>query len=123
MVAVGSREAEELSDIHNSARALSLQKARDTLFGHTPTLDDLRGLLVIWMWLSDARSPGHVVSIFHELEVQSSCAALTLEFEEWERQRRAGYGVGSFPQEKEMASLLRIYGYLVGLDDLGIWFE
>lgn len=87
LIALGSREAEELDDLHSRAQALVVAKTQSTLFSTRPTLETLKGLLVVWVWLSFCPPPGHLVGVAHELKLRTLCATL---FKDWQVSRILG---------------------------------
>ncbi|WVQ85119.1 hypothetical protein IAT38_007284 [Cryptococcus sp. DSM 104549] len=111
VVAVGAREAVEIADTHRYAVRQAITIARETLFGRRATMDDLRGLLVMWTWLSEARSPGHVVSVAHELGLRDTCSRLSRA----KKMHRAS-SAEVFPEEERLKEALRLYGSLFTLD-------
>ncbi len=76
-------------------------------------MDDIKGLLINWMFLSEARSPGHVVGVAHDLRLGTRCGELCRRYESW---KRGDGGSDGFEEEKELRALLRLDGYLYMVD-------
>ncbi|GFZ51580.1 hypothetical protein JCM24511_09347 [Saitozyma sp. JCM 24511] len=109
IIAVGTREAVELSSIYTYARRRAITLARETLFGRRPTMEDLCGLIIMWTWLSDMWSPGHIVSLIHELGVGEVCSKL---FHAWRDHRYSQ--ADPFPAEARLREALRIVSMVSG---------
>ncbi|ORY23674.1 hypothetical protein BCR39DRAFT_343948 [Naematelia encephala] len=110
MITVGAREASELQSIHHYAKEKSLVLSRETLFGRKPTMDDLQGLLVLFMWVMGVRLPGQAIAVAHELDLTATCGRLCgLALEQGEL---------SPAMEKQLMDTMRTYAYLFQLDIL-----
>lgn len=110
MISVGSREAVELQTTHQVATNHAVKLSRHSLFGRKPTLEDLQGICIIYMWIHDVRSPGQAVTLAHELKITSTCAKL--------------FAMATRSEEltadtsRLLYSMLRTYGYLYQIDIL-----
>jgi hypothetical protein len=58
IIAVGSREAPELSSVHSYAATKVRDSMRNTLGGPIPSLADFEGCMIATLWLSPVRTPG-----------------------------------------------------------------
>jgi hypothetical protein len=114
MVAIGSREAHELASIHAYAEQQSIDRAQKTLFGTTVTMEDLKALLMIGMFLREARSPGHAIGIAHDIRLSDRCMELSREYEEFQKISHDPEAL--YPGAQELCQLMRVYGYLFMLD-------
>ncbi|WWD16930.1 hypothetical protein CI109_101362 [Kwoniella shandongensis] len=114
VLAVGAREADELLPLHLYAKSKAVSMARETLFGRRPSTGDLEGLIIMWTWLSEARSPGHVVSVAHELGVEGTCTRM---YEGYLDSLKMGRCMDE-EETEELKEVLRIYGSVFVMDIL-----
>ncbi|KAK7472927.1 hypothetical protein VKT23_001032 [Stygiomarasmius scandens] len=72
VIGTGSREAEELTNLHSVAFSRATKWVQASLYGPPCSLDDLKGLLIYLQWLATPRPIGHAVALAYELNLHKS---------------------------------------------------
>ncbi|KAK4684886.1 hypothetical protein P7C73_g5276, partial [Tremellales sp. Uapishka_1] len=108
-IAIGSREGDDLAATFELARRRVLDYTTRTVFTH-PTKDDLKGMLMVYMWLDHFRTPGHPIALAHELNLRGTLDRLSL----------IAQPGNAF--EAEYTEVLHIYGFLFRLDRIASLF-
>ncbi|KAL7423530.1 hypothetical protein Q5752_001110 [Cryptotrichosporon argae] len=105
MIAVGARDDDELAPTFELARRRVVDLTAETMFGQS-TMDDLKGLMIVYMWLDHIRVPGHAVAIGHELKLRERIDRLST------------LAAPGNAHDAEYTEVLRVYGYLFLCDRL-----
>ncbi|THV06754.1 hypothetical protein K435DRAFT_960352 [Dendrothele bispora CBS 962.96] len=72
VIGTGSREAEELTNLHSVAFSRATKWVQASVYGPPCSLDDLKGLLIYVQWLATPRPTGHAVALAYELNLHKS---------------------------------------------------
>ncbi|KAF5370751.1 hypothetical protein D9758_002118 [Tetrapyrgos nigripes] len=116
VIGTGSREAEELSNLHSVALSRATKWVQASLYAPPCTLDDLKGLLIYIQWLATPRPVGHAVGLAYELNLHRSGSQLLSLLDEISNSTDDGH-----MKQRELAKVVdevRTYAYLFVTDQL-----